>query len=134
MEQQSTVSDSVYTGLAAIFRVLIMIAIGLGILMLVRIIYLFFGTLKTAPGFDWVISFTDTFAAPLKDIEPIKTPYEGVFDIAGTGALLGIMVLEFVLAGIKSYFGHKTDRIVIQVPPAPEPSLSDESKKEEVKK
>ncbi len=131
MEQQANVSNSVYSGLAAIFRVLVFAAILLGVLMLVRVIYLFFGVLETAPGYDWVIAFTDTFAAPLDSFEPIKTPYEGIFDIAGTGALLAIMVVEFILSGIKNYLFRKGDRIIIQVPPPVGPSLGNEDHKQD---
>ena len=131
MKQQSRVSDQVYGGLALIMRLVVFAAIALGVLLLVRIIYLFFGALKTAPGYEWVVSFTEPFTKPLAAIEPIKTPYDGIFDIAATGALLGVMLIEFILSGIKNYFQKKAEHLVVTVAPLGDQPLDKEALKQE---
>jgi len=103
MNEQPNVSSQVYGGLAMIIRVLTFAAIAAGILLLARIIFLFFGSLKTVPGYEQVVSLTDSFIGPLKGIAPVKTPYDGQFDIAATGALLVALVLEFMLQGIQNF-------------------------------
>lgn len=103
MNEQPSVSGQVYGGLEMIIRVLTFAAIAAGILLLARIIFLFFGSLKTVPGYEQVISLTDSFIGPLKSIAPVKTPYDGQFDIAATGALLVALVLEFTLQGIQNF-------------------------------
>ncbi|HEB12935.1 MAG TPA: hypothetical protein ENI11_04590 [Actinobacteria bacterium] len=103
MDNQPTVSGQVYGGLSTIIKVLVFGFIILGVLFLARIMFLFFGSLKVVPGYDLVISFTEVFVSPLNSIEPVKTPYDGIFDIAATGALLIALVIEFVLSGMQGW-------------------------------
>ncbi len=114
MDQQQNVSNQVYGGLATVLRVFVLFSIIVGVVLLVRIIYLFFGSLQTAPGYDIVISLTDPLVAPLDMLESIKTPYDGKFDVAGTGVLLGVMIVEFILSGFKSSLGKKSEKALIQ--------------------
>lgn len=116
MNEESNVSNQVYSGLGAIVSVLVFASIIVGVLLLARIIFLFFGDLKSVAGYDQVVKTTETFIGPLKAIEPVKTPYEGVFDIAATGALLGVMLLEFILAGVRDFFRKQSAR-ALQPPP-----------------
>jgi uncharacterized protein YggT (Ycf19 family) len=110
MNEQPSVSGQVYGGLTTILRVLVFATIAVGILLLARIILLFFGSLKTVPGYEQVVTLTESFIGPLKSIEPVKTPYEGIFDIAATGALLIALVLEFMLQGVQNFLERQQVR------------------------
>jgi len=114
MGQQPNMSGQVYGGLSTIVKVLVFGFIILGVLLLVRIMFLFFGSLEAVPGYEQVISFTDAFVAPLDSIEPVKTPYEGIFDIAATGVLLIALVLEFMLSGIQGWLTKQYARYNIR--------------------
>lgn len=113
VSQQANVSSQVYGGLAGVLRVVVLGAILLGVVLLVRIIYLFFGVLKTAPAYDAILAFTEPMVAPLGALAPIKTPYDGIFDVAGTAALLAVMVIEFILSSIKSSLAKKSEQTLI---------------------
>ncbi len=114
MNEQPNVSNQVYGGFATVLRIFVLLTIVVGVVLLVRIIYLFFGTLATAPGYDAIISFTDPLVAPLDMLEPIETPYNGIFDVAGTGILLGVMIVEFILSGFRSSLEKKSAKAMIQ--------------------
>lgn len=103
MNGQPNVSSQVYGGLTTIVRILVFVFIGIGILLLARIIFLFFGSLKTVPGYEQVMTYSDVFIKPLGSIESVNTPYDGIFDIAATGGLLIALVLEFVLASVQNF-------------------------------
>jgi len=110
MNEEPNVSNQVYGGLTTIIRLLVFVSIAVGILLLARIIFLFFGSLKTVPGYGQVVTLTDSFIGPLKSIAPIKTPYDGIFDIAATGALMIALVLEFVLQSVQGYLERQSAR------------------------
>ncbi len=103
MNEQPNISGQVYGGLSTLVKVLVFGLIILGVLLLARIMFLFFGSLKVVPGYDAVISFTEIFVRPLQNIDPVQTPYDGIFDIAATGVLLIVLVLEFMLSGIQGW-------------------------------
>ncbi len=138
MDQQPNVSNQVYSGFATILRIFVLLAIVVGVVLLVRIIYLFFGTLQTAPGYDAVISLTDPLVAPLNMLERIETPYNGFFDVAGTGVLLGVMIVEFILSGTRNSLAKKSEKAMIQSiaakARAAEPSAGDETEEPVLKK
>ncbi len=113
-QQKPDVSNQVYGGFATVLRVFVLLAIVVGVVLLVRIIYLFFGTLQSAPGYDAIILLTDPLVAPLNMLEPINTPYDGRFDVAGTGVLLGVMILEFILSGFRNSLERKSEKAMIQ--------------------
>jgi hypothetical protein len=114
MERQQDVSSQVYSGLAMALRVLEFVAVIVGVVLLVRIIYLFFGALDVAPGYRAVLSFTDPLTSPLSGVAPVDTPYDGVFDIAGTGILLLVMVMEFVVSAARGSLQRKSEQALIQ--------------------
>ena len=121
MSEEPNVSTNIYSGLTTIMRILVFASIAVGILLLARIILLFFGSLKTVPGYEQVTSITDSFIGPLKSIAPVKTPYEGIFDIAATGALLIALVLEFVFQGIQNYLERQSLQAGTATAPASSP-------------
>ncbi|MDP1809668.1 MAG: hypothetical protein Q8L35_09080 [Actinomycetota bacterium] len=110
MNEESNVSSHIYGGLATIMRLLVVASIAVGILLLARIILLFFESLKTVPGYEQVVAITGSFIGPLKSVAPVKTPYEGIFDIAATGALLVALVLEFVFQSVQNYLEKQSVR------------------------
>jgi len=110
MNEEPNVSSHIYGGLTTIMRLLVFASIAVGILLLARIILVFFGSLKTVPGYDQVVAITDSIIGPLKSIAPVKTPYEGIFDIAATGALLVALALEFTFQSVQNYFQRQSVR------------------------
>lgn len=110
MNKESNISSQVYGGLAMIMKVLVFASIAVGILLLLRIIFLFFGTLKTIPGYEQIVAITDSFIGPFKSIAPVETPYEGRFDIAATIALILALVLEFVVHGVQNFLERQSIR------------------------
>lgn len=110
MNKESNVSSQVYGGLAMIMKVLVFASIAVGILLLLRIIFLFFGSLKTIPGYEQIVAITDSFIGPLKSIAPVETPYEGRFDIAATVVLILALVLEFVVHGVQNFLERQSIR------------------------
>lgn len=110
MNEEPNVSGQVYGGLTTVMRLLIFASIAAGILLLARIIFLFFGSLKTVPGYEQVVSLTESFIGPLKSIAPIKTPYDGIFDIAATGALMIALVLEFMFQSVQGFLERQSAR------------------------
>ncbi len=107
MDEQPNMSGQVYGGFNTIVRILVLALVVVGILLLLRIIFLFFGTLKTVPGYDFVISTTEYMVAPLNNIESVNTPYEGIFDIAATGILLITLLVEFIFSGIQGWLSRQ---------------------------
>ena len=113
MSEQPSVSAGVYRGLAVVVRIIMLVAVAAGIMLLARIVLLFFDSLKTVPGYDMIIDITTALIEPLEplaSIEPVKTPYNGIFDIAATGVLLMAMALEVVLQGIHNFLDKQAIR------------------------
>jgi len=131
MDQQPNMSNQVYGGFATVLRILVLVSIVIGVTLLIRIIYVFFGSLSTAPGYDAIISLTDPLVAPLSSLDSIDTPYEGVFDVAATGALLGVMVVEFMFSSVRSSLERKSDKALIQSIAAKTRSAEPESVEDE---
>jgi uncharacterized protein YggT (Ycf19 family) len=114
MDQEQNVSSQVYDGLAIVLRILEFLAVIVGIVLLVRIIYLFFGALSEAPGYGAIKSVTDPLISPLSGVTPVDTPSDGVFDIAATGVLLLVMVIEYIISGIRGWLQRKSEKALIQ--------------------
>ena len=85
------------TLLTIIMDILVVIAVALTI----RLVVLFFGQLSAQGWAEAVVALTDPFVIPF-GIEPIKTPYGGVFDAEAGITVVVLLVLEWVLSVIRS--------------------------------
>lgn len=110
MGEESNVAEQIYGGLVTAARLFILILLVASILLLGRIILLFFGSLKTVPGYEQILAITDYLIGPLDSIVPIKTPYGGIFDIAAAGVLVTAMLLEYVFQNIRDFFEKQSVR------------------------
>jgi hypothetical protein len=110
MADKTNIAEQVYSGLGAVVRFLVFISLVAGIVLLARIVLLFFGSLKTVPGFEQVMMITDLFLGSLKDIDPVRTPYKGIFDLGATGALLVVLLFEYCLQSIKNVLDKQAVR------------------------
>lgn len=82
----------------------------LGVLILARIVLLFFGSLKALPGYDTIVNLTDPYVTPLKGVEGVKTPYRGVFDLPAVIILLLIIILESFFSIFRGILGRRVSR------------------------
>ncbi len=85
------------TLLTIIMDILVVIAVALTI----RLVVLFFGQLAAQGWAEAVVALTDPLVIPL-GIEPIKTPYGGVFDAEAGITVVVLLVLEWVLSVLRS--------------------------------
>lgn len=125
--EQKTVGGQVYNGFSIIIKLLIAATVGLGLLLLLRIIFLFFGAMKTFPGYRQVIDWTQVFVEPLARVGEVKTPYDGAFDIGATILLVLVLVSEFIMSSIQGFVERRA-RLASQAKLAPaedEPELTD---------
>ena len=122
MEIEYTPKGQAYRGASAAFRVIIFAVVAVSLLLVARIIFLFFGQLKDVAGFSFVTDVTDSILWPFKDLGEIKTPYDGIFDVGATILLLVLVFTDFVLTGIAGYFRRQSRREIIN-PPKPVPQI-----------
>ena len=87
---------------------IIVITALLGVLILARIVLLFFGQLKTIPLYEVVINTTKPFVFSLGDADLIKTPYSGQFDLGAAISLLLIVVFESFLSIFRGVLGRRS--------------------------
>ena len=96
-------------GQALVTAVIVVTAL-LGLLILARIILLFFGQLKTVPGYEQVLNVSKPFILSL-ETGKIETPYDGQFDLPATITLLLIIVLESFLSVFRGVLGRRSSRL-----------------------
>ncbi len=78
---------------AAVMNVLIVVAI----LLTLRLVVEFFGSLASQEWGRLVVDFTRYITIPL-GLTPIETPYGGVFDLDAVVTILGLLVVEWMLS------------------------------------
>ena len=86
-------SKSGRTLLTVVMNVLVFVAIALT----VRLVVMFFGQIASMDWAKAVVSVTNLLVIPF-GIEPIKTPYGGVFDANAALTILVVLVAEWVLS------------------------------------
>ena len=67
----------------------------------VRLVILFFGSLSGRDALAPFLSLTDRMTLPLES-SAIKTPYGGVFDVDTVVTIVGILLVEWVVAEVRS--------------------------------
>jgi hypothetical protein len=86
-------SKPLRTLLTVVMNVLIVVAIALT----VRLVVMFFGQIASQDWAKTIVSITSLIVIPF-GIEPIKTPYGGVFDANAALTILVVLVAEWVLS------------------------------------
>jgi hypothetical protein len=86
-------SKPVRTLLTVAMNVLIFVAIALT----VRLVVMFFGQIASLDWAKSIVSITNLLVIPF-GVEPIKTPYGGVFDANAALTILVVLVVEWVLS------------------------------------
>lgn len=87
----------VRTVLTVVMDLLVLIAIA----ETVRLVVMFFGTLSATTVGQVVVALTDPVTIPL-GLEPIKTPYGGVFDVDAGLTIVLLLLAEWVLSLVRS--------------------------------
>lgn len=82
--------------LTIVMNVLVIVAI----VLTVRLVVLFFGQLASQDWAKTFQAFTDLLVIPF-GLEPIKTPYGGVFDINAALTILVLLLAEWVLSTVR---------------------------------
>lgn len=80
-----------------IITVVMNILIFLAILLVVRVVVLFFGALASQSLGEALVTVTNYLVIPF-GIEPIKTPYGGVFDVDAALTIGTLIVAEWALS------------------------------------
>ena len=86
-------SKPLRTLLTVVMNLLIIVAIALT----VRLVVMFFGVIAAKEWAKTIVSITSLLVIPF-GIEPIKTPYGGVFDANAALTILVVLVAEWVLS------------------------------------
>ncbi len=89
-------SRSGRTLLTVVMNLLVIVAIALT----VRLVVEFFGALASTDWGKVVVSITNLIVIPF-GIEPIKTPYGGVFDANAALTILLALIVEWVLGLVR---------------------------------
>lgn len=114
MDIELTPKGQTYRGIARAIRVVIAAVVVLALIVLARIVLIFFGQLKTLPGYQFIVDFSESFMGPFKAVGTVQTPYDGVFDIGATILLILLIFIEFVLSGIAGFFNRRARHEIIK--------------------
>jgi len=68
-----------------------------GVLIVARLVLLFFRSLKSLPGYQFVINITNLIISPFKIAKLIPTPYAGYFDLTAVIVLILLVIVEYGL-------------------------------------
>lgn len=117
MHEEKAVSKQIYSGIASLLRVGVIFLILVGLLLLSRIIVLFFGSLSVLPGYQELLKISDLFLGPVTNIKAIETPYKGVFDLAATIVLVIVLIAEFALSSVQHFFQRQAKQTAKAVAP-----------------
>ncbi len=71
------------------------------VIVALRVIVDFFGVLASSSAGRTLLDLTAVLVPDL-GIDPVRTPYGGVFDIEAALVVVGLLVLEWVLAQVRS--------------------------------
>lgn len=117
MDAQLTASGHTYQVISKAVKIIVFAVVVITAFVLARIVFLFFEQLKTIPGYQFVIDFSESFMGPFKGIGTVNTPFKGVFDIGATVLLMLLIVAEFMLNSIAGFFRRLAGRQVIKEKP-----------------
>lgn len=84
-----------------LITILMDLLIVLAVLLVASLVVQFFGALAGTTWGEAIVKIADLVTLPL-GIDPVKTPYGGVFDL-DTGVTIGILLMaEWILGGVRS--------------------------------
>ncbi len=84
-----------------LFTVAMNVLVVLAIALTLRLVVLFFGQLAAQSWAEAVVALTDPITLPVA-VEPIKTPYGGVFDVAAAVTVIALLAAEWLLSILRS--------------------------------
>jgi len=123
MDIHLTPKGQTYRGVGRAVKVLVSAVVIASIIVLARIVFVFFGQLKTLPGYQFIIDLSGLLTAPFKSVGTVKTPYSGYFDIGATVLLMLLIFVEFILSGIANFFNRRALSEVVDRGQAQTPSV-----------
>lgn len=111
MSTGNSAGKKISSGASMAVKLVMLAVVAVTILLVVRIVLVFFEQLRQVPGYNLIVDLSEPFRAPLDSLPRIATPYgtsaEGAyhyFDVAATVVVLALMFVEYVLAGLAGYF------------------------------
>ena len=107
MELQLSPKGQTYRGVARAIKVIVAAIVIVSIVVLARIVLIFFGQLKTMIGYQFIVDLSGVMTAPFSSVGTVATPYSGVFDIGATVLLMLLIFFEFILSGIAGFFNRR---------------------------
>lgn len=135
MAVQLNTKGQTYKGISTAFRIVGLIFLLATAVILIRIVYLFFGQLKTAPGYQFIIEASDRMMVFISGFGRVPTPYQGgEFDIGATVLLIALILIEFVINGIARYFNRRAidNMIVDDKPPTVQVLIAKENEQDDL--
>ena len=115
MAVEYSAKGQTYKGVSRALKLVAFLFLIATLLVLARIIFLFFGQLNTIPGYQFVVDTSEILMPPFKTLGSVTTPYDGIFDIGATVLLIAIIFIEFALAATASFFNRRAiDNIVTE--------------------
>lgn len=96
----------IFKGLYFLIRLIIVLLGIFGVLIVARLVLLFFGSLKSLPGYQFVINITNLIISPFKIAEVISTPYAGYFDLTAVIILILLIIAEYGLGIFEGIIGR----------------------------
>lgn len=85
----------------SLFTVLMNLLVVVAVILTIRVVVRFFGALGSQGWGEAFTAITNVLVIPM-GIDPIKTPYGGVFDVAAAATVVLLLVAEWVLGVLRS--------------------------------
>ena len=87
--------------LGTVLGILVNLLIAVAVLLTLRLAVEFFGQLAAHEWGKAIVAFTRPLVIPL-GFDSIKTPYGGVFDVTAALTILVVLVVEWILEGVRT--------------------------------
>ena len=85
----------------SVITILMNLLIVLAVLLVARLLVLFFGSLAAQTWGEAIVRVTDFIVIPF-GVDPIKTPYGGIFDVDAAIMIVALIIGEWVLSITRS--------------------------------
>ncbi len=113
MAVEYSAKGQTYKGISRALKLVAFLFLIATIIILARIVFLFFGQLNTIPGYQFVLDTSEILMPPFENLGSVTTPYEGIFDIGATVLLISVIFIEFIIGATASFFNRRAiDNIV----------------------
>jgi len=74
----------------------------IAVLLTARVFVEFFGAIAAKSWAQALIALTNPIVAFVPDLESVKTPYGGIFDVAAAVAVVAVLGIEWLLSFVRS--------------------------------